>query len=100
MRDPIVKDLVDEGLIDEDQVLETHFLKAAEAYPKYSLGFEKDLQTLRNHLEPIGNLVSTGRQGAFQFTPMVPSMEMAWRDTRNSLERMEKLALSKGGAND
>jgi protoporphyrinogen oxidase len=86
LREKVIQDLVEEGLVEKDGVQEVHFLKAAEAYPKYTLGFEDDLDTLKNHLEKHKNLVSTGRQGAFRFTSMIPSMQMAWNDTQRLLE--------------
>ncbi len=92
----IVKDLVEEGLVCEDQIKEIHYFKAAEAYPRYSLGFEKDLEAIENHLGSFSNLVSTGRQGAFQFTNMMQTMTMAWHDTQKNLERMDKPIFVKG----
>ncbi|MHC4941514.1 MAG: FAD-dependent oxidoreductase [Planctomycetota bacterium] len=96
----IKKDLVEEGLVDEDQILQTHCFKAAEAYPKYTLGFEKDLKAVKDHLKTLTNLVSTGRQGAFQFTSMIPSMTKAWEDTRKALKRIERPVVVKGATND
>jgi protoporphyrinogen oxidase len=96
----IKKELVEEGLVDEDGIRETHCFKAAEAYPKYSLGFEKDLETVKTHLDSITNLVSTGRQGAFQFLTMVPCMNKAWKDTREALKRIDRPVAVKGATND
>lgn len=87
-RAAVVEDLVAEGLIDRGGVLETHCLKAAHAYPRYALGFESDLESLLEHVRGYANLTSTGRQGAFQFTSMVPSMHLAWRQTQELLQRM------------
>ena len=89
----VIRDLVKEGLIEKDtDVLETHVLRAREAYPKYLLGFETHLDRVRAHLKRIPNLLSTGRQGAFRFTPMMPSMEGAWEDTKNILHRLMAVA--------
>jgi len=100
IREKVVADLVDEGLIGPDSVLETHFLKAPEAYPKYNIGFEADINLVRKHLETLTNTVSTGRQGGFRFTPMVPSMYGAWSDTRAVLRRLESTPIKKGGLHD
>ena len=88
LEERIVRDLLEEGLIREDGVLEIHYLKAPEAYPRYALGFEQELDTIDKHLKGFANLVSTGRQGAFQFTNMIQSMEMAWKDTSRVLETL------------
>ena len=69
-------------------ILEIHYFKAPEAYPRYALGFEKELDTIEKHLNGFRNLVSTGRQGAFQFTNMIQSMEMSWTDTSRVLETL------------
>lgn len=84
----IVKDLEAEELVEE--IVETHCFKAAQAYPKYTLGFDRDLATVKSHLKSYTNMVSTGRQGAFQFLSMVPSMTKAWNDTNKALKRIGK----------
>jgi protoporphyrinogen oxidase len=90
----IVKDLEAEELVEE--IVQTHCFKAAEAYPKYTLGFERDLETVNRHLKSYTNLVSTGRQGAFQFLSMVPSMTKAWKDTNKAIKRTGKPETVKG----
>jgi len=88
VKDQAVVDLVDEGYIEsKEDVLETNFLKAANAYPKYDIGFERHVYSIESHLKKFRNMVSTGRQGAFLFTPMVPSMQLAWKDTNELLIR-------------
>ena len=90
----IVKDLEAEELVEE--IVETHCFKAAQAYPKYTLGFDKDLEKVKSHLKSYTNMVSTGRQGAFQFLSMVPSMTKAWKDTNKALKRIGKPVTVKG----
>lgn len=86
----LVRDLVAEQLVEPNGVLEIHYLKAPEAYPKYFLGFETALEKVKTHLREITNLVSTGRQGNFQFTSMIPTMHMAWSDTQAALQRVRE----------
>lgn len=86
LEEQIVSDLLKEDLIaDKDDLLESHYLKAPHAYPKYALGFEKDLERIKGFLGEFKNLKSTGRNGAFQFFTMVPSMQAAWKDTKELL---------------
>ncbi len=86
----VVDDIVAEGLADRDGILEVHYLRTPQAYPRYDLGFESALETLQEHLAQIPNLVSTGRQGTFQFTSAIPAMSMAWKHTEEMLARNER----------
>ncbi len=88
LTETLIADLVAEGLVDPDGVMETHYLKVTEAYPKYFLGFEAGLGAIEDHLETVGNLVSTGRHGAYQFTSMVPTMMGAWSETQKAIEKL------------
>lgn len=92
----IVRDLIAEGLVREGGVREIHHFQAPEAYPRYSLGFEKAAGTMTDYLGRFSNLVSSGRQGRFQFTNMIQTMNMAWDDTTRTLERMERPACAAG----
>ena len=85
----VIDDVVAEGLADRDGILEVHYLRTPQAYPRYELGFEASLQTLQEHLAQFPNLVSTGRQGTFQFTSAIPAMSMAWKHSKEMLARSE-----------
>ena len=88
----LIDDLVAEGLVEPDGVLDCHFFRAPEAYPKYFLGFEPHLERIQAHLAGYENLLSTGRQGGFQFTSMIPTMKQAWAATQELLARLEARA--------
>lgn len=83
----VVDDVVAEGLADRDGVLEVHYLRTPQAYPRYELGFESALETLQEQVARFPNLVSTGRQGTFRFTSAIPAMSMAWKHTEEMLAR-------------
>ena len=88
----VVEELVEEGLVEREGILETHPFRTAEAYPKYFIGFESDLHIIHEHLAGLDNLVTAGRQGSFRFARMIPAMEEAWRKTRDRLEQADRTA--------
>lgn len=88
----VAAELVEEGLADREDILEMYAFRAAEAYPKYFLGFEEDLAGVQGHLAPLENLVTAGRQGSFRFARMVSAMEETWRRTKEKLEPADRTA--------
>jgi protoporphyrinogen oxidase len=47
-----------------------HVLRVAHTYPVYEVGYEAALRTLLEHLAPLENVVSIGRQGLFFYNLM------------------------------
>ncbi|HEX9794081.1 MAG TPA: FAD-dependent oxidoreductase [Planctomycetota bacterium] len=76
VRQQVVRDLVDEGLIEAAEVLEIHVFVNAHAYPMFSLGFESHLDGIRNWLGGFANLRSVGRNGGFCYPNMHGAMQM------------------------
>jgi protoporphyrinogen oxidase len=72
----IVRDIESEGLFEAADVVETHVLTNAYAYPVFELGFERHLETVARFLGRFGNVRSTGRQGAFEYPNMHAAMRM------------------------
>lgn len=72
----VVADLEAEGVLSAREIVETHVVRAAEAYPVFDLGFEAHLGRLEAHLAELANLRSTGRQGGFCYPNMHASMRM------------------------
>jgi protoporphyrinogen oxidase len=70
------------GLIKREEVVGTTIRKVPYAYPLYDLAYRRNLQTLLGHLRPIGNLISTGRQGLFRYGNMDHSIAMGSRAAR------------------
>lgn len=81
----VVGDLEEEGFLRESEVRETHAFRARHAYPKYTVGFEKKLSSVRDYLGSIENLVSTGRQGRFDYLRSAVAMKTAWTDAKAKL---------------
>ena len=74
--DQVIRDLEAEGLIEADDVAETHVLTARHGYPIYQLGFEPFKEKLEEHVASITNLRSAGRQGGFCYPNMHTAMRM------------------------
>lgn len=66
----VIRELCEENLIKEDEVIETHILKSQYAYPIYDLDYEKKLGHLQNWLGSFDNMASIGRQGSFGYMNM------------------------------
>lgn len=81
----VIRDLAAEGLIEPAEVREARVAAAPEAYPRYLLGFESRLKTVRDYLASIPNLVSTGRQGRFAFLRSAEAMRAAQADAERFL---------------
>lgn len=72
----MLADLEAEGLLQEDDILETHVFVNEHAYPIFSLGFEPHLARVENFLKSQVNLLSTGRNGGFCYPNMHGAMRM------------------------
>lgn len=88
-RREIIKDLEDEGMLKEEDVVETHLLTNEWGYPVFELGFEPHLQKLEEFLVGISNLESTGRQGAFTYPNMHDAMRMGAKAAKKVSEHVE-----------
>lgn len=85
----VAREIIDEGLCKEEEILETHILKAEHAYPLYSLGFEDHLQAVKKYLGQIPNLISVGRQGSFSYVNMHVAMKMGFKAAEDILEKLQ-----------
>ncbi|KAA3605433.1 MAG: FAD-dependent oxidoreductase [Planctomycetota bacterium] len=72
----MVSDLEAEGLIQKEDIVETHVFVQEHAYPVFRLGFEPYLDTVQNWLGGIPNLRSVGRNGGFCYPNMHGAMRM------------------------
>ncbi len=52
------------------------FLATENGYPIFTLGFEQYLETVKNYIQSIDNLQSSGRQGVFTYPNMHTAMRM------------------------
>lgn len=72
----VVRDLIKEDLIREDEVEDSCVFRYEEAYPIYHVGFQKDIAIVKNHLSSLGNVFTTGRQGNFSYVNTHITMQM------------------------
>ncbi len=75
-RGAIVSDLEREGICRRGDIVETHVFPEPHGYPVFALGFEPHLARVQAWIRSVPNLVSAGRQGAFQYPNMHTAMRM------------------------
>ncbi len=74
--DAVVEDLVDEGLVDEEEIVERHHLAWEYAYPVYRLGYLEAVKGFSRLADALGNLTLAGRHGEFKYVNMHVAMDM------------------------
>jgi protoporphyrinogen oxidase len=72
----IIADLEAENICTRDDIVETHLLRSETGYPVFSLGFEPNLETVKQWVSSVSNLQSVGRQGGFTYPNMHSAMRM------------------------
>jgi len=72
----VAADIEAEGILRADEIVETHVVRAPEAYPVFALGFEAHLARIEAFVAGHANLRSTGRQGGFCYPNMHAAMRM------------------------
>lgn len=77
-KEMVIKDLVEEQLLRQDEILECHVFKAPHAYPMYLLGYEEQMKTIKDWIDGIDNLQTIGRQGLFQYINSHIAMKMGY----------------------
>ena len=87
-RQRVLRDLEAEAICSHDDVIEMHVIRAETAYPIFALGFEASLERIMNWTASLGNLQSTGRQGAFAYPNMEGAMRMGARAAEKVLNCM------------
>ncbi len=77
--DRVLVELVDSGMIERGEVLDTrhHFLPAA--YPVYRLDYQHAVAKIREGLAPIENLTTLGRGGLFFYSHLHHQLDWARR---------------------
>jgi len=88
-RRDVVADLVREGLVREDEILQTHVFRSAHAYPVYSLHYEGHRQTLLDAVERMANLETAGRQGRFSYINTHVAMKMGYEAADRLIAKLE-----------
>ena len=73
----VIEDLQEVGLVDSARVIEWRHHLLANAYPVYSLGYARDVETIRSALSSISNLDLVGRSGTFFYSHLHDQMRFA-----------------------
>ena len=77
-----VDELVKIGVVEREDVLDTHCAKIRKAYPAY-FGTYSDIDKVRTYLDGFGNLFCIGRNGQHRYNNMDHSMLTAMEAVRN-----------------
>lgn len=85
-----VNDLERENILSKNEIIESHVFKAEYAYPLYSLGYEKNLETLMSAFDSFENCETAGRQGKFQYVNTHIAIKMGYEATDNLISKIEK----------
>lgn len=85
----VTADLVREGIIRRDEVLEAHVFRARHAYPVYSLGYEDALAELLGAFDALENAETAGRQGRFQYVNTHVAMRMGAAAAESLARKLE-----------
>ena len=72
-----LKSYKDIGLLNRDDVDSYFTIRLEEAYPKYDLLYKQKLNKIITYLDKIGNFMTLGRQGIFNYNNMDHCMDMA-----------------------
>lgn len=80
-----VDELVKIGVVEREDVLDTHCAKVRKAYPAY-FGTYADMDKVRTYLDTFGNLFCIGRNGQHRYNNMDHSMLTAMEAVRNIRE--------------
>jgi protoporphyrinogen oxidase len=76
VREQIMADLEAEDICTRDQIVEWHVMHAETGYPVFRLGFEEHHEKVKEFLNSIPNLQTTGRQGGVCYPNMHSAMRM------------------------
>ena len=85
----VVADLVREGLVNKEEIVEIHVFRSAHAYPVYSLHYEKHRETLLAAVEKMANVETAGRQGRFSYINTHVAMKMGYEAADRLVAKLE-----------
>ncbi|MGI8604286.1 MAG: FAD-dependent oxidoreductase [Verrucomicrobiales bacterium] len=87
VRAQIIADLEAEKICRGSEIAEWHVMHAETGYPVFDLGFEPYHQRIKDFIDSIPNLQSTGRQGGFCYPNMHSAMRMGAQAADHVLEQ-------------
>lgn len=74
--DKVINDLEKTNILKSKNVKDYFILRLNDVYPIYDVDYEKNLHTVLEYLDTIKNLITTGRQGLFNYVDMDHSIDM------------------------
>jgi len=83
--DLAAEELSELGLVTKNAVLDGFVVRQPKAYPIYDFGYEKNLEIIRNFIDPIDNLQTIGRNGMHRYNNMDHSMQTGLMAAQNLL---------------
>lgn len=66
----VVKDLEEEKIIGNNNVIDYFTIKLPHAYPIYTIGYDANLEIVKQYLAKLNNIFLTGRQAQFRYIDM------------------------------
>jgi protoporphyrinogen oxidase len=87
VKERIYSDLAAEGICTREEIVQCHILRSETGYPVFTVGFEPHLQAIKDWIQTVPNLQSTGRQGAFTYPNMHSAMRMGAKAAQQVMQR-------------
>jgi len=77
-KEMVLKDLLREGIVKKEDILDMNVYRYEYGYPVYRLGYEKHLNNLFSYIASIKNFETAGRQGRFNYINGHVAMQMGF----------------------
>lgn len=71
------------GIVTDERLSDSFVHREKDAYPAYELGYEKNLEMVKEYLSGIANLHIIGRVGSFSYIGQYKAMQMGWDKAEN-----------------
>ena len=72
--------------VNREEVIDIYHIRKENAYPVYDLDYKKNLDTVKEFLDGIENLIYIGRPGRFKYTNQDHSLEMGILAARSIID--------------
>lgn len=76
VKEKIFQGLEEQNVCQREDIVEMHVSRYTEGYPIYALGFEPAIDSVKDYVKSMGNIITTGRQGGFTYPNMHSAMRM------------------------
>lgn len=90
VKEKVIADLEREKILPREEIAELHLFRSRHAYPMYTLGYERALETVLNGLGTMENFETAGRQGRFQYVNTHIAMKMGYEAADRLLSRLAR----------